>query len=101
MKPTSIAGFSWDRTNAAKLEDHGLEPEEIEELFDRNPVVFCHPEHPHRWLALGFVPGPEDRFVPVSFELDPETRWARVVTAFEPTAERWWRIYAKAKGIKT
>ena len=29
MKSISIAGFTWDQTNTAKLEEHELEPEDI------------------------------------------------------------------------
>lgn len=35
---------------------------------------------------------PDERFVLVSFALN-ELHWARVVTAFEPTGEQWWRLY--------
>ncbi len=51
-----------------------------------------------RHIALGFVP--DGRFVLVVFEHDPETRWVRVVTAYEPTQSGWWHRYAKAKGLK-
>ena len=95
-----ILGFEWDKINTTKLKAHGLEAGDVEELFDEGPVVLRHPEHKNRWIALGFLSTPEDRFVLVSFEFDNETRWVRVVTAFEPTSEKWWRIYAKAKNIK-
>jgi hypothetical protein len=49
-------------------------------------------------IALGFVP--DDRFVLVVFQYDEATCWVRVVTAYEPTSNRWWKIYAKAKGIE-
>jgi predicted component of type VI protein secretion system len=48
-------------------------------------------------VALGFAP--EGRFVLVVFEYDEETRWIRVVTAYEPTDSSWWKKYAKAKGL--
>ena len=100
MEAKAIVGFVWDSINTEKIDAHRLEPEDIEGLFDEAPVVFQHPGHPQRWLALGFVPEPDDRFVLVSFDIDEETSWARVVTAFEPTNEKWWRIYAKAKNIQ-
>jgi len=100
MKVQSIDGFIWDRVNTEKIAEHGLEEQDVEGVFAESPVVFQHPEHPHRWLALGFPPAPDDRFLLVSFELEGETGWARVVTAFEPTNEKWWRIYEKAKTIK-
>jgi uncharacterized DUF497 family protein len=100
MFTKTVAGFVWDSINREKIDAHGLEPEDVEGVFDEAPVVFRHPVYPQRWLALGFVPEPDDRFLLVSFELDEETAWVRVVTAFEPTNEKWWRIYAKAKGIK-
>jgi uncharacterized DUF497 family protein len=95
-----ILGFDWDKINTRKLKAHGFEADDIEALFDEKPVVFRHPEEPSRRIALGFLPEPDARFVLVSFERDDETRWVRVVTAFEPTNERWWRAYAKAKNIK-
>ena len=100
MKDSRVAGFTWDKTNIKKLEAHGLEKEDVEELFDEGPAIFRHPEQRDRWIALGLLPEPDNRFVLVSFEVDEETRWVRVVTAFEPTSERWWRVYAKAKGIR-
>jgi uncharacterized DUF497 family protein len=100
MEAKAIGGFAWDSINTEKIDVHGLEPEDIEGLFDGAPVVFQHPGHSQRWLAIGFVPEPDDRFGLVSFEIDEETSWARVVTAFEPTNEKWWRIYAKAKDIQ-
>ena len=84
-----------------KLEGHDLCPGDAEDLFDNEPVIFLHPEHADRWVAIGLLPEPDERFVLVSFELDEETRWIRVVTGFEPTNEKWWRLYAKAKGIKS
>ncbi|OGQ88487.1 MAG: hypothetical protein A2289_08920 [Deltaproteobacteria bacterium RIFOXYA12_FULL_58_15] len=99
METQVIGGFVWDSINTEKIDDHGLEREDIEGLFDEAPVVFQHPKYPQRWMALGFVPEPDDRFLLVSFEIN-DTSWVRVVTAFEPTNEKWWRIYAKAKGIQ-
>jgi uncharacterized DUF497 family protein len=95
-----ILGFDWDKVNINKLRVHGLEKDDVEDLFDEGPVVVRHPGRGRRRIALGFLPKPDDRFVLVSFELDEETQWVRVVTAFEPTGDKWWRIYAKAKGIK-
>lgn len=95
-----ILGFDWDSVNTAKLAVHGLTPQDIEELFDQSPVFIRHSELKHRRIALGFLPEPDDRFVLVSFELNEETYWARVVTAFEPTNQKWWRTYAKAKRSK-
>ena len=86
METQVIGGFVWDSINTEKIDDHGLEREDIEGLFDEAPVVFQHPKYPQRWMALGF-------------EIN-DTSWVRVVTAFEPTNEKWWRIYAKAKGIQ-
>lgn len=99
MKVEAIGGFDWDETNVGKLAVHGLKPNDVEDFFDFcEPVVFQHPKHRERWLALGVLA--DERFILVSFELDEETRWARVVTAFEPTGEKWWKSYAKSKGIK-
>ena len=95
-----ILGFDWDKINTKKLRAHDLEKDDVEDLFDEGPVIVKKPEQSHRWTALGFLTKPDDRFVLVSFEFDKETHWVRVVTAFEPTSERWWRIYAKAKDIK-
>jgi uncharacterized DUF497 family protein len=94
-----ILGFEWDTTNVAKVETHDLDPDDVESLFDRGePDVFDHPTDASRFIALGFVP--DDRFVLVVFEYNEETCWVRVVTAYEPTSNRWWKIYAKAKGIE-
>lgn len=101
MNPRLIAGFTWDDISTEKLEVHGLCPEDVEDLFDQDPLILRHPDHPNRWLALGLLSMPDDLFLLVSFELDDETGWVRVVTAFEPTSDKWWRLYAKSKGIKT
>jgi uncharacterized DUF497 family protein len=82
-----VLGFDWDEANRGKLELHGLDADDIE----------GHSSTPKRLMALGFVP--DDRFVLVIFEYDRETRWVRVVTAYEPTNPGWWKKYAKAKGI--
>jgi len=93
-----IAGFEWDETNQAKLELHDLDSESVEELFaSGDPLTFRHPRRRDRFIALGFVP--DERFVLVVFEYKRRTRWVRVVTAYEPTDARWWKRYAKAKGL--
>ena len=93
-----IAGFDWDRTNVGKLAAHDLEPDDVEWLFEwGDPDIFDHPTRRGRLVALGFVP--DERFVLVVFEHDEETRWIRVVTAYEAEHERWWQIYAKAKKL--
>ena len=92
-----ILGFDWDEHNRRKLDDHELDPESVEELFETgDPLVIRHPSVAGRFLALGFVP--DGRFVLVVFERDQETRWVRVVTAYEPSSSRWWQEYEKAKG---
>ncbi len=94
-----IAGFVWDETNRFKLELHGLEPDDVEWLFvDGDPHVFDHPTRKERLMALGFVP--DERFVVVVFEYEKKSRQVRVVTAYEAEHERWWKIYAKAKGLE-
>jgi|SRR5579871_1060525 len=93
-----ILGFDWDETNRRKVALHGLEPDDVEALFDDgDPYVFRHPSDPRRFMALGFVP--DERFVLVIFEYDRETRWIRVVTAYEPTNPGWWKRYAQAKRL--
>jgi len=92
-----ILGFDWDDLNERKIALHEFEPDDVEWLFDRGqPAYFQHPSDRRRTLALGFVP--DRRFVLVVFEHDRETRWIRVVTAYEPTSEIWWNRYKKAKG---
>jgi uncharacterized DUF497 family protein len=92
-----ILGFDWDETNRRKLELHDLEPEDVEDLFaSGDPFVFAHPKQRGRYLALGFA---GERFVLAVFEVEVTTRWARVITAYEPTNPGWWRRYAKAKGL--
>jgi uncharacterized DUF497 family protein len=94
-----ILGFDWDETNRRKLAAHELDPDDVEWLFDSgDPDVFDHPKDARRYIALGFVP--DERFVLVVFEHDPETQWVRVVTAYEAEHEKWWEIYRKAKGYK-
>jgi uncharacterized DUF497 family protein len=93
-----ILGFDWDEVNRRKVEAHDLEPDDVESLFEAgDPDVFDHPKRKGRHVALGFVP--DGRFVLVVFEYERETRWIRVVTAYEAENERWWEIYAKAKGL--
>lgn len=99
MDPRIIEGFVWDEANEQKVLNHGLTPEDVESIFDEGPVVVANPSHADRWVALGFPAEPDERFVLVSFEIN-EMNWARVVTAFEPTGEQWWRLYAKTKGIE-
>jgi uncharacterized DUF497 family protein len=94
-----VLGFDWDAINLAKLEIHGLVADDVEELFvDGDPYVFRHPKNPDRTVALGYIP--DGRFVLVVFEYRVDIKWIRVITAYEPTSERWWSIYAKAKGKK-
>lgn len=89
-----IHGFDWDETNRRKTEEHDLDPDSVEELFAGvDSVVVPHPSKHERYLALGFVP--DGRFVVVVFDYDSETRWVRVVTAYEPTNPRWWHQYTR------
>lgn len=91
-----ILGFDWDDTNRRKLELHDLDSDSVEELFaDPGVLVLRHPSFARRYLALGFVP--DGRFVLVVFEIHRETRWVRVVTAYEPTNPRWWNEYETLK----
>jgi uncharacterized DUF497 family protein len=90
-----VLGFDWDVVNRAKLLAHEREPEDVEDVFESgDPLVFEHPRHSGRHMALGFA---GERFVLVVFEYDVASRWVRVVTAYEPTSSAWWRQYAKAK----
>jgi uncharacterized DUF497 family protein len=90
-----VLGFDWDTTTRRKVRHHELEPEDIETLFaDGSPLVFPHPSTSGRYIALGFVP--DGRFVLVVFEHEAVTRWARVVTAYEPAHEGRWKRYEKA-----
>jgi uncharacterized DUF497 family protein len=92
-----VLGFDCDATNLSKLETHRITADDVEELFvDGDPFIFRHPKNPGRKVALGFVP--DGRFVLVVFEYRAEIKWIRVITAYEPTSEHWWNIYAKAKG---
>jgi len=94
-----IWGYDWDDVNLEKLGLHELTAENVEYLFEKGyPYVFRHPSIIGRWIALGFTA--EDRFVLVVFEHDGETRWVRVVTAYEPDSERYWRLYEKKKDFK-
>ena len=73
-------------------------PNDVEYLLEHGePYTFRHPIKTDRWISLGFVP--DDRFVLVVFEWDSETQWVRVVTAYEPDSERYWRFYEKNKNI--
>ena len=93
-----ILGIDWDETNREKLDLHDLDPDDVEFLFDEgDPVFLEHPRSAERYIALGFVP--DERFALVVFQYDKETRWVRVVTAYETTSETWWKRYAKTKGI--
>ena len=93
-----ILGFDWDAINRKKVESHDLETDDVEALFESGePWVFRHTTDAGRTLALGFVP--DGRFVLVVFEHDKTTRWARVVTAYEPTNPGWWKKYAGKKGL--
>jgi uncharacterized DUF497 family protein len=57
-----VLGFDWDETNRSKLRLHGLDPDDVEALFDvGDPYIFRHPQFGRRHIALGFVP--DDRFV--------------------------------------
>jgi uncharacterized DUF497 family protein len=86
-------GFDWDETNERKLAAHHLTSEDVEGLFDHGrPIFMRHPARPDRLLALGFVP--DGRFVLAVFEYHAETRWVRVVTAYEAEHERWWATYS-------
>ncbi len=94
-----VLGFDWDRINLEKIGHHDLAAEDVEGLFaDGDPLVLPHPESHGRYIALGFVP--DGRFVLAVFEHDADTRWVRVVTAYEPTHEGWWKRYEKSRRRK-
>lgn len=94
-----LRGFDWDEANRRKVERHDLDADSVEDLFEAgDPLVLAHPTKRGRFLALGFVP--DGRFVLVVFEYDSQTHWARVVTAYEPSSEKWWAKYSRAKGVR-
>ncbi len=102
MKVEEVKSFVWDETNRQKLRDHDLDEIDIEWTFwgeKLPPHIFRHPKVPDRWIALGFTL--DGSFVLIVFEHKTDDRSIRVVTAYRPTNERWWRLYAQAKGIKT
>jgi hypothetical protein len=76
--------------NVDKLDVHAVTPEEVEDVFDDKPCILRHPKHAGRYIALCFG---GDRFLLVIFEYRRQVEQARVVTAYEPTSSRWWRIY--------
>src|SRR5476651_2274354 len=94
-----IRGFDWDEVNVEKLKLHDLQPDDVEWLFEYgDSEILRHPDKQNRWIGLGFAP--DERFILVPFEYDKKTRWVRVVTAYEPTSDRWWKTYAKSKNLK-
>jgi uncharacterized DUF497 family protein len=52
-----IEGFDWDLGNAAKNAKHRVEPEEAEEIFFNQPLLWNfdekHSQAEPRWIALG------------------------------------------------
>lgn len=71
--------FHWNEHNVAKLESHGLTPEETEEVVE-NPHRLTTSRSSGRPLAFGMTTA--GRFIAVVYEMiDPVT--AYVVTAYD------------------
>ena len=47
----------------------------------------------------GILPGAELKAANV-FEYNEELKWIRGVTAYEPTSQHWWKVYAKVTGFE-
>lgn len=79
-----IEGFDWDDADIAHIAQHGVEPEEVEEVFYNEPLV--RRSRDGRYIALG--QSWAGRYLAVIFELRPGNV-VRVVTARPMTkAER-------------
>ena len=91
-----VRGFDWDEHNEPKLEKHGLDRDDVEYLFEYGDPLFSkHDKVDGRFYALGFIP--DSRFVAVVFEYDAALGWVRVITAYEPTSDAYWRAYERKK----
>ena len=61
---------------------------------DDSTAFVQHDRIDGRLIALGFLL--DGRMVVSPFEYDVDLRWVRVVTPYEPTADRWWTEYERA-----
>jgi uncharacterized DUF497 family protein len=88
-----IAGFVWDDGNVLRLAlGHGIEPEDVEEVFARAPC-FRRTRRGHR---AAFGPMSSGRLLVIVFAIGPGAV-ARAITGWDmDTAER--RYYRRQRG---
>ncbi|HZB87501.1 MAG TPA: BrnT family toxin [Terracidiphilus sp.] len=87
--------FDWDHANISHIAEHGVEPEEAEEVVLSDPldVGLEVVNGEERWSYVGETS--EGRFLRVVIALRGEHM--RVVTAFEPSV--YWKVfYFEQKG---
>ena len=81
--------FEWDSANVAHIAEHGVKPEEAEEVLLGDPIDFGFEviDGEERWGYIGETN--EGRILRVVITLRGERM--RVVTAFEP--EKHWIVF--------
>ncbi len=87
-----IAEFEWDEANINHIANHGIEPEEAEEVLRNRPVL--RRSHSGRYVSIGKTD--VGRYLAVIFEMK-EMSVARVVTA-RPATDTERRLYRKEMG---
>jgi uncharacterized DUF497 family protein len=90
-----ISDFEWDEGNAVHLElGHGIEPEEVEEVFATSPVF----RRTKRGHYAAFGPTTEGRYLTIVFDLKPKGL-ARPITGWD-MSQKEIRYYKKQRGKK-
>ncbi|MBX3282838.1 MAG: BrnT family toxin [Acidobacteria bacterium] len=79
-----IAGFDWDAANVEKCQKHGVLIEEIEGLFESQPVLLSDSVHTgteDRFIAVGTPDSGRHVFVAFTFRARRQRIWIRPISA--------------------
>jgi uncharacterized DUF497 family protein len=77
-------GFDWDEGNREKCRKHGVSLQEIEELFDIDPIILPDIAHSHaeqRFYAVGRLSSLRHLFVVFTLRIDARGKMIRPISA--------------------
>ncbi len=96
MHPAGAIGFEWDDSNEEHLARHRIEPWEVEEVFDNQPVWLPNKASGSGdWLMVGHTNG--NRPLSIVVQVIEETEELRAFTGWASTP-RERDIYRRQRG---
>ncbi len=96
MHPESADNFEWDEHNESKLIGHGVQPWEVEEVFDNEPVWALNKNHASGdWLMVGRTNG--GRALKIVITVIADQRAIRPITGWDCSTGDLTRYFKKGR----